>query len=73
MADPHIRLQKKYRLFDNNVYVCTPNYRHPDVCLVSQHYQEDLDMWSFECVAAEVYSRDVLIVPAATAKQAPCP
>ena len=73
IADPHVRLQKKLRLGDNNIYVCTPNYGPPDVWLGSQQYQEDLDMWSFGCVAAEVYSRDVLIVPAATAKQAPCP
>ena len=73
MADPHVRLQKKFRASDHNigVAVCTPNYRPPDVTLGSQRYQEDLDMWSFGCVAAELYSRQPLIAPAATAEQAP--
>ena len=70
IADPHVRLQKKLRLDDNNIHVCTPNYRPPDVWLGSQQYQEDLDMWSFGCVAAEIYSRQMLIAPAATAKHA---
>ena len=75
MADPHVRLQKKFRASasDNNLDVCTPNYTPPDVILGSQHYQEDLDMWSFGCVAAELYARQVLIAPAATAEQAPSP
>ena len=73
IADPHVRLQKKLRFGDNDIRVCTPNYRPPDVCLGSQHYQEDLDMWSFGCVAAEIYSRQILIEPAATAKQAQSP
>ena len=73
IADPHVRLQKKFRPSDNNVDACTPHYQPPDVTLGSQHYQEDLDMWSFGCVAAELYSRQVLIAPAATAERAPSP
>ena len=68
IADPHVRLQKKFRPGDTNIYVCTPNYRPPDVWLGSQQYEADLDMWSFGCVAAEIYSRQVLINPAVTAK-----
>ena len=56
---------------DHDIQVCTPNYRPPDVTLGSQRFQEDLDMWSFGCVAAELYSRQELIAPAATAEQAP--
>ena len=73
IADPHVRLQKKLRLAEDNIDVCTPNYKPPDVWLGSQHYREDLDMWSFGCVAAEIYSRQILIAPAATAKQAQSP
>ena len=68
VADPHVRLKKKLRLGENNIHVCTPNYRPPDVWLGSQQYEADLDMWSFGCVAAEIYSRQVLINPAVTAK-----
>ena len=71
IADPQVRLQKKLRVGDNNIHVCTANYRPPDVWLGNQHYQEDLDMWSFGCVAAEIYSRQILIIPAATDKQSP--
>ena len=73
IADPQVRLQKKLRASENDIHVCTANYRPPDVWLGSQHYQEDLDMWSFGCVAAEIYSRQILIAPAATAKQAQSP
>ena len=68
VADPHVRLKKKLRLGENKIHVCTPNYRPPDVWLGSQQYEADLDMWSFGCVAAEIYSRQVLINPAVTAK-----
>ena len=71
MADPHVRLQKKLRASGDDVGVCTPNYRPPDVFLGNQRFQEDLDMWSFGCVAAELYSGQMLIAPAATAEQAP--
>lgn len=70
IADAHLRLQKKMRASDNDVYVCTPNYRPPDVGLGSQRFQEDVDMWSFGCVAVELYLRRPLIVPAATAATA---
>ena len=70
MADPHFRLQKKFRGNDHND-VCTTNYRPPDVTLGNQHYQEDLDMWSFGCVAAELYLKRPLIDPAGTAPYAP--
>ena len=73
MADAHLRLHKKLRPSDDEIPVCTANYRPPDVTLGSQNYQEDLDMWSFGCAAAEIYSRQILIAPAATAKQAPSP
>jgi len=66
MADAHFRLQKKIRASDNNVFVCTANYRPPDVHLGSQRFQEDIDMWSFGCVAAELYSRQPFIAPAAS-------
>ena len=71
MADPHVRLQKKLRASDHDIQVCTVNYRPPDVTLGSQRFQEDFDMWSFGCVAAELYSGQMLIAPAATAEQAP--
>ena len=67
MAGPHFRLQKKLRFGDNMVHVCTPNYKPPDIWLGSQQYQEDLDMWSFGCTAAEIFSRKILITSAATA------
>ena len=73
IADPHLRLQKKLRLGVDNLHVCTPNYKPPDVWLGNQQYGEELDMWSFGCVAAEVYSRKVLIAPAGTTKQAQSP
>ena len=67
MADPHVRLRKKLRASDDDIQVCTPNYRPPDVTLGSQRWGEDFDMWSFGCVAAELYLRQPLIAPAATA------
>ena len=67
MANAHVRLQKKPRASDHAIHVCTANYRPPDVFLGSQRFQEDLDMWSFGCVAAELYLRRPLIAPAATA------
>ena len=67
MADAHVRLQKKLRASDHDIPGCAPNYRPPDVTLESQRFQEDLDMWSFGCVAAELYLRRPLIAPAATA------
>ena len=75
MADAHGRLRKKLRASDHDVYVCTDNYRPPDVHLGSQRFQEDIDMWSFGCVAAELYLRQPLIDPAATkaAKAAQAP
>ena len=71
MADPHLRLQKKLRASDNDIKVCTANYRPPDATLGSQRFQEAFDMWSFGCFAAELYSREMFIAPAATAGQAP--
>ena len=69
-AAPHLRLQKILRLGDDcNSHVCTAEYRPPDVWLGSRRYQEDLDMWSFGCVAAEVYSRQTLIPSAPTTRQ----
>ena len=64
IADSRVRLHKKLRPGDDGPDVCTPNYRPPDVWLGNQHYQEDMDMWSFGCVAAEIYARQVFIVPA---------
>ena len=68
MADPHARMQKKLRASDNDIHVCTPHYRPPDVALGNQHFQEDLDMWSFGCVAAELYSHRPLMDPAPAKK-----
>ena len=76
IADSHVRLQKKLRPGEDSIHVCTQNYRPPDVWLGNQHFQEDMDMWSFGCVAAEMYSRQLLIFfpfPAATAQQAVSP
>ena len=73
MADHSLRLRKKMRLGDNALHICTPNYKPPDVWLGSQRYQGDLDMWSFGCVAAEVYSRQMLVTAAATATKEACP
>ena len=65
LADKHVRLRKTS---DQDIHVCAPNYRPPDVTLGNQSFQEDLDMWSFGCVAAELYSRKPLIIaPAETA------
>ena len=71
MADPHVRLGKKLRARDHDIHVCTVNYRPPDVTLGSQRFQEYFDMWSFGCVAAELYSHQMPIAPAATAEQTP--
>ena len=71
IADSRIRLQKKLRLGDDSIHVCTPNYRPPDVWLGSQHFQEDMDMWSFGCVAAEIYARQVFIAPAISRQESP--
>ena len=64
MTGPHVRLQKKLRARDHDIQVCTPSYRPPDVTLGNQRFQEDLDMWSFGCVAAELHSRKPLVAPA---------
>ena len=71
LADPHARLQKKLRASDDDIGVCTANYRPPDVILGCQRFQEEFDMWSFGCLAAELYLRRPLIAPAATAGQEP--
>ena len=64
-------MQNKLRASDHDIQVCTVNYRPPDVTLGSQRFEEDFDMWSFGCVAAELYSHQMLFAPAATAEQAP--
>ena len=71
LADPHVRLQKKLRVGDYDIPVCTPNYRPPDVILGCQRFQEEFDMWSFGCLAAELYLRRPLIDPVATAGEGP--
>jgi len=63
MADAHVRLQKKLRTSDNNNPVCSANYKPPDVFLGSRRFQEDLDTWSFGCLAAELFLRRPLIAP----------
>ena len=73
IADPHVRLQKRLRSGDNDLHVCTLDYRPPDVLFGNKQFQEDLGMWSFGCVAAEIYSRRILIASAATAKQGHSP
>ena len=60
-------MQKKLRASDQDIPVGTLHYRPPDVTLGSQRFQEDFDMWSFGCVAAELYSHQKLIDPAAKA------
>ena len=42
MADAHVRLHKKLRPSDDEIPVCTANYRPPDVTLGSQRFQEEL-------------------------------
>ena len=66
MAEPGFRLQKRLRSSDNDLGVCTLNYRPPDVCLGSQRYQDDLDMWSLGCVAAELYMGHPLFLSSPT-------
>ena len=63
IADHHARLQKKLRASDHDIPVCRVNYRPPDVTLGSQRFQEVFDMWSFGCVAAELYSHLMLTWP----------
>lgn len=42
------------------VPVCTPQYRAPDLLLGSLTFSADLDMWSLDCVAAEMCLRQPL-------------
>ena len=67
MSDAHLRLQKKLRASDDDLHVCTAQYRPPDVHLGNQRFQEDIDMWSYGCVAAELYLHQPLFDPSATA------
>ena len=75
VADAHVRLQKKLRANDHDVYACTANSRPPHVHLGSQRFQENIDRGTFGCVAAELSLRQPRIDPAApaaaTAAQAP--
>ena len=75
MTEPNTRLQKRLRISEDSIDVCTPNYKPPDVCLGNQHYRDSLDMWAFGLLAAEIHSGDVLVVPvpAATAQEAQHP
>ena len=69
VADPHIRLRKKPRPQDHCLRVCTPHYRPPDVFLGSHNFQEEVDMRSFGCLAAECYTRRPLFDPEVDAKE----
>ena len=40
VACPQVRLAKKLRPSENDIGICTPSYRPPDVFLASQRYQE---------------------------------
>ena len=63
MADPHFRLVKKLRPDMEDVGVCTPNYRAPDIFLGNQRYSEDADMWAFGCLVVELVTRKPLVIP----------
>ena len=73
VADPHIRLRKKLRRQDHCLRVRTPHYRPPAVFLGSQNFQEEVDMWSFGCLAAECYTRRPLFDPEVDAEQSGAP
>ena len=64
VASPQVRLVKKLRSSEDDIGVCTPNYRPPDVYLGNQRFQEYLDMWSFGCTAVELWTRQPLFVVA---------
>ena len=54
MSEPNFRMQKRLRIGDCDLRVCTINYRPPDVCLGDQRYGDEFDIWSLGCVAAEL-------------------
>ena len=64
LAPPQDRNELKLRPSDKSLSICTLQYRAPDVCLGNQQYGTDVDMWSFACVAAELFLRAPLALGA---------
>jgi hypothetical protein len=58
LAWPEERFLEKPAPNDRTVPICTVTYRAPDLLLGSERFGPDLDMWSFGCVAAELFLRD---------------
>ena len=61
MGSSQERNVRKLLPSDKVLSICTLLYRSPDLCLGNQHYGTELDMWSFGCVAAELFLRAPLV------------
>ena len=57
---PRDRIRWKPRREETTLEKCTRAYRPPDVFLGNTSFGADLDMWSFGCVAAELFRRRML-------------
>ena len=62
LASPQERNEWKLRPSDKSLSICTLQYRSPDLCFGNQQYGTEVDMWSFGCVAAELFLRAPLVL-----------
>ena len=44
---------------ENHFYVCTREYRAPELLLKSKSYSEKIDIWSLGCISAELFTGKV--------------
>ena len=61
IASAQERNVRKTRPSDTSLSICTLQYRSPDLCFGNQQYGTEVDMWSFACVAAELFLRAPLV------------
>ena len=55
LTSPGCRLKERLSPNVDDLYLCSPAYRAPNLCLGDQDFSADMDMWSLGCVAAEIW------------------
>ena len=55
LALPGNRAQRILNPSVDDLFLCTPAYRAPNLCLGDQRFEADVDMWSLGCLAVELW------------------
>ena len=55
LALPGNRVQRILNPSVDDLSLCTPAYRAPNLCLGDQRFAADVDMWSLGCLAVELW------------------